>query len=183
MQALQILVETCCDGDADQQRRALALFLRRVAEIQPPKRRPQLLLGPSAPETAQEAQAWARQQAKAAPSAGEMPDAPDEAENIQVALKAAPKVVKMPDDQLLDSLIKDGGLLKHYQQGTRSFTLPQRWKGQALPTYMETWKEAFRRFRINAPDPAVQVVGGKMVLSLSFGDMPGQASPSMPVGK
>ncbi len=179
MQALQILVETCCDGDGPQQKRALGLFLRRISEIQPPKRRPRLLLG---------VMAWAIEQAAAAQgrrpaTAGE--DLPEEEspQELKAALKSAPKVAKISDDELLDSLITEGGMLKLYQQGTRSFTLGQKWKGQHLPTYMETWKLAFRRHRIIAPDPAVQIVGGRMVISLSFGDMPGISAPSAPVGR
>lgn len=179
MQALQVLVETCCDGDADQQRRALALFLRRVAEIEPPKRRPRLLLGPSEPETAEQAQAWATKAAEAKRDltpGEELPEEDSKAE-LQAARKSAPKVEKIPDDKLLDMLVKDGGILKFYRQGVRSFNLPQRYKGHALPTYMETWKAALRRNGISVNEPAMQVVAGKMVLSLSFGDMPGIASP------
>lgn len=163
-EAIQLLVDACCDGGEEHQRRALGVLLSRLAACAAKRRRPVF--------------AFAKRGSGAGVEAAtevEPEDEPDPA-------RSTARRNVMRAQEVVDLIVAET-LLPQYRLGHRSFVLPTQFRGQGVPVDGALWESALAKVGIGVGNLAFSVdpASGRQVLNLSGIATPGSAIPAAAV--
>lgn len=171
-EAIQLLVDACCDGEEEHQRRALGVLLARLAACASAKKRRPVF-------------AFARPKRKpetevASEEVGSELDGGREDEPDPVRSTAKRNTIRA--QELVDLIVAET-LLPQYRLGHRSFVLPTQFRGQGVPVDGALWETALSKVGIGVGNLAFSVDpgSGRQVLNLSGIATPGSAIPAAAV--